>query len=143
MNHSFFLLSNYVMKYYIRKVLKRLIFCRYACGFINCPEYGRYFSNKQSVYVHWQNKHIDSVENPVQCTFCPKKLVSTVMLEMHIKRSHGELQGKEYTCSTCGIVKHSLELLRSHEKTHQTGSFSCEFCDYKTYRKGNLKSHLR
>ena len=116
---------------------------RYACAFTNCPEYGRTWVNKYGVYNHWQNDHVESIVNPVQCTVCPKKLVSTVMLNMHMQNSHYELEGKKYSCSVCGIVKGSMNLLRSHEAIHQTGSFSCEFCDFKSNKKQNVNNHLR
>jgi len=61
----------------------------------------------------------------------------------HVRQTHENntlLEGKKFLC---GIVKESRKLLNSHEKTHQTGSFSCEFCNYKTHLQQNLKYHLR
>ena len=124
--------------------MNSVIICRYACAFTNCPEYGRTWTNKYGVYSHWQSHHIDSVENPVQCTVCPKKLVSTVMLKMHMQSSHYKLEGKKFSCSVCGIIKGSQKLLRVHESIHQSSkSFSCEFCDFTTNTRHNKNAHIR
>ena len=118
---------------------------RYACAYPNCPDQSNVWANKKGVYTHWQNKHINDVKNPVQCTVCSKKLVSSSLLKMHMQSSHHELEGKTFSCSFCGIVKASQRLLQHHEKTHQEpiGCFSCEFCDYKTYTEKSLTGHIR
>ena len=119
------------------------LFCRFACAFINCPEYGKTWQNKYGVYSHWQNEHMESIENPVQCPQCPKKLISTVMLKMHMQQVHYKLEGNKFSCAVRGIVKDSLGLLRSHEAIHQTVSISCEFCDYTTNAQKKLRVHQR
>jgi len=117
---------------------------KYACAFTNCPDYGKTWKHKYGVYVHWQNEHIDTIENPVLCSHCPKKLISTVMLNVHVKDVHYKLFGKKYSCSICGTQKDTKQGLSAHEATHQSAkSFSCDHCDYKTNTKANKKAHMR
>merc|ERR1712029_78280 len=68
------------------------------------------------VYNHWQNEHIDTLENPVLCTLCP----------------------------ICGAQKASPKELEIHESTHQTAkAFSCDYCEYKTHAEHNKNAHIR
>ena len=117
---------------------------RYACGFPNCCYANKTWRAKYGVYKHWEHEHIESVQRPVQCTDCPKKFVSTYMWQVHMKNYHQPLEVEKFPCPVCGIVKKSRNHLRAHEAIHKTGgSFSCEFCNYKTYREALLRSHQR
>jgi len=117
---------------------------RFACCFTNCLDYGKTWGHKHSVYNHWQNEHIDTLENPVLCSHCPKKFVSTIMLNMHIKERHNQELRKRFSCSICGATKAKLAILKNHEKTHETAKlFSCEYCDYKTNTEFNRRAHVR
>merc|ERR1712029_1244711 len=81
---------------------------RFACGFTNCLDYGKTWGHKHSVYNYWQNEHIDTLENPVLCSHCPKKFVSTIMLNMHIKERHNQELRKRFSCSICGATRAKL-----------------------------------
>merc|ERR1712029_814201 len=123
---------------------KKAKYTRYTCAFTNCPEYGKMWHSKYDVWNHWQNEHIDSVDNPVLCNHCPKKLVSSFMLELHMKQKHFRLEGKKFTCSVCGAIKDSMSMLRNHERRHQSSkTFKCEYCDFKTNIKTNLTGHQK
>ena len=120
-------------------------FFRFACAHPDCPDQTKTWSSKYGVYSHWQNDHLESVENFVECTVCQKKCVSTVMLKMHMDVKHYQLKGKTFHCSYCGKIFDSKRLLQNHERAHQepTGSFSCEFCGYKTYKEKLVAAHVR
>lgn len=51
---------------------------------------------------------------------------------------------KAYPCTNCGKIYKSQGGVSNH-KNYECGmeaKFFCQFCDYKTKRKGNLKAHL-
>ena len=120
---------------------------RYACGFPGCSSKTKLglqtWCSKYAVYKHWEHEHMDSVQRSVQCTDCPKKFVSTYMWQVHMKEYNQKSEEKQFPCPVCGIVKKSVALLKAHEEMHKTGTFSCEFCNYKTYRESLLRSHHR
>ena len=121
-----------------------LFIFRYACAHPDCSDQTKTWSSKYGVYSHWQNDHLESVEKFVECTVCQKKLVSTAMLKLHMDEKHFQLEGKTFPCSYCGKMLGSMSRLRSHERNHQEpiGSFSCEFCDYKTHKETCLRNHI-
>merc|ERR1712029_183637 len=117
---------------------------KFACAFMNCSDYGKTWSTKYGVYNHWQNVHIDAVEDFVQCRHCPKKLVSHVMLNLHMKESHSKLKDQKFSCSICGALRNAAWKLKLHEAIHQSNKpFSCDYCDYRTNTRGNRNAHVR
>ena len=133
-------------KYYLTQIIIfSKYFSRFACAHPDCPDLTKTWNTKYGVYGHWQNEHIDSVEKFAECTVCQKKCVSTPMLKIHMDTVHDKLKGETFTCSCCGKICESIRHLKRHERAHQepTGSFSCELCDYKTYKEKSLRTHIR
>ena len=120
-------------------------FFRFACAHPDCPDQTRTWSHKYGVHNHWQNDHLESVEKFVECTICNAKVVSSFMLKMHMDEKHYKLKGENFTCSFCGKIYDSIKRCQAHEKSHKepTGIFSCEFCNFKTYKESLVSAHVK
>ena len=118
---------------------------RYACAFINCPDYGKTWTNRTSVYTHWQNQHSESVADlPVACDYCPKRFLVKPLLRLHLHSAHPDKLGKEFGCSFCGKKLKNTASLFAHEKTHTAKkSISCGHCEYKAFTSQRLQAHLK
>merc|ERR1712029_232115 len=118
---------------------------RFACAYTNCPEYGKTWQNRTSVYTHWQNQHGDSIADlPVTCEFCPKRFLVKPLLRLHLHSAHPDKLGKEYGCSFCGKKMKNTASLNMHEKTHSAvKSFHCDYCQYKSYSKEKKWAHMK
>ena len=121
---------------------------RYAC---NLCEFKSYFSNR--IVHHQDSNHITDHNNTrkvirIGCTFCDQNLE-------HVKHSNDtgrrkrsnpqeiiELNGKS-KCPHCNSEYSSVGL-RSHIDNYhlQIKRFMCGKCDYKSYLRSNIESHI-
>ena len=69
-----------------------------------------------------------------------------MMLKIHMDEKHYRLEDNgTFPCSICGKIFDALKNLQVHEKSHkeEIGSFSCEHCDFKTYKETLVRAHIR
>jgi len=116
---------------------------KFVCAFINCPDYGRTWPSKQAVQEHWQVKHKESVKTTISCGHCPERFVISWLYRAHIRQKHPETLGLTFTCSICGKSCKNAYKLKDHEKTHQSKSVICDYCDFKTNSNTNKNKHMQ
>ena len=95
----------------------------------------RYFSIHHQ--VHSSVKH--------ECPVCQQKLNTEMGLKTHL-RSHSNIaQSKKYACDLCDSSFTNVIALKNHTRTHTNNEdieVKCEHCDYKTWRKEEMKQHI-
>ena len=82
------------------------------------------------------------VDKPVKCKFkwCNVESISIEKRKAHIEQFHAE----RVACDVCGKSVRRTSL-KAHQQTHVTRkeTFSCEVCDYKCSKRGNLGIHMK
>ncbi|XP_006812523.1 zinc finger X-chromosomal protein-like [Saccoglossus kowalevskii] len=93
------------------------------------------FQPKTFLGMKWhESSHMHEVH---VCDQCSKHFNSKLSLKQHKKGCHEA----NYTC-TCGKMFGFKYVYTAHLKTHSDEKqFQCTLCNYKTSRKGDLKSH--
>ena len=128
-----------------------------------CDYCDRQFNRKNSLAYHMENSHIEK-----KCKDCDLKFAARAML-LHRNKAHGRPMP---TCKTCGFrtlfkpsLKRHLEkvrlkqahlrcdvcyklfngerILSEHMKSHQSKSWTCEYCSKTLSRKQCYIEHLR
>ena len=87
-------------------------------------------------------KHIQLVHEGLKylCPDCEKQFSSKKYLTAHIKSVH-KSEGRNFICSLCGKHFSHASSLANHKSVHSTVILSCNICDFKAKRKGQLKEH--
>ena len=78
----------------------------------------------------------------VECHICQKHYPREVGLKLHLRWTHKLVN---LTCEHCNRTFEKVPQLRTHIKdTHErdNDAFSCDQCEYKTWRKSLLKNHI-
>ena len=81
-----------------------------------------------------------------ECPICQHKLSTETDLRRHQRTMHSNIpQIKKYVCDLCDSTFINSAALKSHAKTHtdnEDSEVKCEHCEYKTWRKGEMKQHV-
>ena len=111
---------------------------KFHCSFDNC---GYETIHKQVLKNHISANH---ETKPEKCSICHQMLKNSLTLKNHIERMHSK-EKKVYECLACSKQYFKLLSLKEHLNViHGEGekeTFNCEYCNYFTLRKRNLKRH--
>jgi hypothetical protein len=115
---------------------------------------GYFFNERAELKVHRKSEHeIDMI----YCDICIESINDTNSLKTynnhdelneHIVNEHGyKVETNRYVCNVEGcneVLKSKKEQLEHYRKVHkQKKAYNyCKYCNYKTYKKSNLKLHL-
>lgn len=150
----------------LRESLRRHVHRKHnVSSLYTCSHCKETFKSTEDLTSHVTNTHQDIANNEVgeikpkmfNCRKCEKIFDSPVILQRHVNRTHrfGQITkskqdgNKPSQCQYCGKVfkekylnKH-LRLRHPANGTTSPISYSCDYCDFKTKQKGNLKTHSR
>ena len=94
--------------------------------------------------VNIESQEVISPSNKVtimSCKICEGYFSTPKSLSKHMKKEHKDEKSKSFTCDICDKQFSRYTSLWSHNLLHTAGRFECEFCDYVSAQKGNLKTH--
>lgn len=113
----------------------------FQCDDPTCGFKSKYQSN---FFKHIKNKH-STIGKKIKCTFCAFETNTNDILKCHIMAKHtSDHLVKWYKCDHCDFFsRHSWSLLR-HTSLHneKASEFQCDFCQYKTRQRQNLRDHI-
>lgn len=111
-----------------------------------CPHCQKYFSDKKKVKLHVQRVH-KQIKNH-KCDECEYRAHTKWDILRHIKTNHllpHESDPKDMRiCPDCGKVLKGNNHLNFHIKTKhlKLTKYSCDMCDFKSYGKYEIRSHI-
>ena len=106
--------------------------------FIDCPECGKVFSEKNSMMRHYRSKH-EGVKFP--CSQCDYQFTQLVHLQRHIQSKHDCIK---YPCNQCDFSATHKSSLQTHiQSKHEGIKFPCNHCNYQATQQSSLKRHIQ
>ncbi|OXA48825.1 Zinc finger protein OZF [Folsomia candida] len=110
-----------------------------------CATCGRRFAHQGSLRKH-EATHLEKSTRPIfQCRLCPVTVISTAVLERHVRVVH-ENQ-RNFPCTFCNRRFGSSYDLRRHvtarHPPNQEEIHACDKCEYQSHLKCRLDRHLR
>ena len=111
----------------------------FPCVFNDCAYRA---AQKAALQSHVKAKHSKERTRDFQCSLCPKKFYTKLVLEAHIPFHTNE---KRFACTVCKFKSVNGSSLRRHVRLvhDDTVKFSCEFpgCEYSVKCKRSLDRH--
>ena len=108
-------------------------------------DFCEYASNdKRNITIHEKAVHL-KIKDCI-CKICDQAFSHSQTLNRHMRTQHGTL--KEYNCNLCdhGVsTRLMLEMhkVKAHGEEDNLKYFKCDFCEYETYEKSRLTTHIR
>lgn len=100
----------------------------------HCSDCGQSFLFKGNLLVH-QQKHAGQT---IQCTYCQKRYVRAVDLEVHLRSHTGDTPFK---CDKCEKAFTKRSTLRKHLQLHEGIQWKCEDCGKQYLYEWTLQRH--
>nr|XP_022920210.1 zinc finger protein 2 homolog isoform X5 [Onthophagus taurus] len=85
----------------------------------------------------WAKYIYNKVEDVYTCNICESSTKSQEEMEEHVV-SHDDT----YTCDRCGQMFQSPYKYSVHMQSHGSDNFHCPFCEYKTFRRPAILTHI-
>ncbi|XP_055326053.1 zinc finger protein 239-like, partial [Sitodiplosis mosellana] len=87
-----------------------------------------------------RHKKIHSGEKTFVCSVCSKSFAQKFTLNCHLRTHNDELP---HSCLKCGQRFATDEAKKSHEKRCKRRRYECYLCEYRSFVKFNLRSHMQ
>ena len=106
---------------------------------VECDVCFKKFSCNSAFKTHYRTH---TGEKSFACKICDRKFAKKCNLVQH-QATHSEL--KSFKCSICpeGRFFKTNSGLCHHMVFHYEPKFDCNYCDYKSHTKSNLKQHIK
>ena len=131
-NHS-------IVKYVIKAILTKVLSIHDESKEFKCDVCLKLFCNKRELKRHYRTH---TGEKPFACPICDKRFSQKSNLAKH-QATHSEI--KAFKCSICpeGRYFKTKKYLNQHMIFRYEPTFSCIYCDHKSYTKGDLNKHVK
>ncbi|GBP13530.1 Gastrula zinc finger protein XlCGF26.1 [Eumeta japonica] len=104
-------------------------------GEYSCPICKTVIASIESFTAHYK-RHLRRYE----CGACGKRSTDRKALTQHYAVAHADGERKQYTCTLCGKISHSIDAHRYHRGTHRA-RVACTDCDKTFSHRAGLMNH--
>ena len=100
------------------------------------------FRKPENLEFHKAKVH--GIQKVFKCNICPYSSKNKLVFKIHNENKHDQSNLNSYICNECGDGFKNKKNLDYHmKKKYGTYDYKCEECNYKTFVKDQLKTHMQ